>query len=108
MFNNHIYDKKFTEPFEDGGLPMHVDLPRLREGLNGGAFWSVYTPCPANGTDFSDENYAASQFLTSACLPACLGRPGLRLTSEQVSNLPISRSISCCVSRPPTLRISRA
>ena len=41
---------------------MHVDLPRLREGQNGGAFWSVYVPCPANGTDFSDENYAESQF----------------------------------------------
>ena len=40
---------------------MHVDLPRLREGLNGGAFWSVYVPCPANGTDFSDENYAESK-----------------------------------------------
>ncbi|KAL7625438.1 hypothetical protein AAE478_004658 [Parahypoxylon ruwenzoriense] len=39
---------------------MHVDLPRLRAGLNGGAFWSVYTPCPANSSDFSDENYAPS------------------------------------------------
>lgn len=62
MYNNHIYGENFAEPFENGGLPMHVDLPRLREGLNGGAFWSVYTPCPANGTDWSDENYAASSF----------------------------------------------
>ncbi|KAL2879446.1 hypothetical protein SGCOL_005311 [Colletotrichum sp. CLE4] len=60
FFNNHIYEKNFTEPFENGGLVGHVDLPRLRKGQNGGAFWSVYTPCPANGSDFSDENYAES------------------------------------------------
>ncbi|KAI0024372.1 putative dipeptidase [Xylariomycetidae sp. FL0641] len=64
MYDNHIYRKNFTDPFEHGGMPMHVDLPRLREGLNGGAFWSVFTPCPANGTDYSDENYAASVQLT--------------------------------------------
>ncbi|KAI0885251.1 putative dipeptidase [Annulohypoxylon maeteangense] len=64
MYNNHIYDEKFTKPFEEGGFPMHVDLPRLREGQNGGAFWSVYTPCPTNGSDWSDENYASSVQLT--------------------------------------------
>ncbi|KAI1096873.1 putative dipeptidase [Rostrohypoxylon terebratum] len=64
MYNNHIYNETFTKPFEGGGLPMHVDLPRLREGQNGGAFWSVFTPCPANGSDWSDENYAASVQLT--------------------------------------------
>ncbi|KAJ2989279.1 hypothetical protein NUW58_g3552 [Xylaria curta] len=60
MYNNHIYDRKFTKPFTKGGMPAHVDIPRLREGQNGGAFWSVFTPCPANGSDYSDENYAAS------------------------------------------------
>jgi len=60
LYNNQIYTKNFTESFEKGGLAGHVDLPRLRHGLNGGAFWSVFTPCPNNGTDFSDENYAAS------------------------------------------------
>lgn len=74
MYNNHIYQENFTEPFENGGLPMHVDLPRLREGLNGGAFWSVYTPCPANGTDWSDENYApSSSFSCPALLASVLG-----------------------------------
>ncbi|KAI0012845.1 putative dipeptidase [Xylariaceae sp. FL0662B] len=63
-YDNHIYQENFTKPFEEGGLPMHVDLPRLREGQNGGAFWSVYTPCPENGSDYSDENYAASVQLT--------------------------------------------
>ncbi|KAI1131969.1 dipeptidase [Nemania abortiva] len=64
LYNNHIYDEKFTEPFTKGGMPAHVDLPRLKEGQSGGAFWSVFTPCPANGSDFSDENYAASVQLT--------------------------------------------
>ncbi|KAM0335724.1 hypothetical protein ACHAQA_000774 [Verticillium albo-atrum] len=64
LYNNHIYDKNFTEPFENGGMYAHVDLPRLKEGLNGGAFWSVFTPCPADGSDFSDENYAASVQMT--------------------------------------------
>ncbi|KAI0397266.1 dipeptidase [Xylariaceae sp. FL0594] len=64
MFGNHIYNENFTKPFTEGGLPSHTDLPRLRAGRNGGAFWSVYTPCPANGTDWSTENYAASVQLT--------------------------------------------
>ncbi|KAK3949708.1 membrane dipeptidase-domain-containing protein [Pseudoneurospora amorphoporcata] len=56
-FNNHINGKNFTTGWEDGTLPGHVDLARLKDGMNGGAFWSLYWPCPANGTDFSDENY---------------------------------------------------
>ncbi|ORY72017.1 renal dipeptidase family [Pseudomassariella vexata] len=64
LHNNHIYTENFTVPFEEGGMPMHVDLPRLRAGQNGGAFWSVFTPCPKNGLDFSDENYASSVQLT--------------------------------------------
>ena len=71
-YNNHIYNATFADPFVQGGLPMHVDLPRLREGMQGGAFWSVFTPCPANGSDFSDENYAASR---------CSCSPWLSLTS---------------------------
>ncbi|KAK3945116.1 membrane dipeptidase-domain-containing protein [Diplogelasinospora grovesii] len=58
LHKNHIYDETFTKPFEEGGMMMHVDLPRLRSGMNGGAFWSVFWPCPANGTDYSDENYS--------------------------------------------------
>lgn len=42
-------------------MPAHVDLGRLAEGQNGGAFWSAFTPCPKNGTDFSDANYVDGQ-----------------------------------------------
>lgn len=60
-YNNHIYNSNFTTPFEEGGLDGEVDIPRLREGLNGGFFWSAFVPCPEKGNDFSDENYAPSE-----------------------------------------------
>jgi len=65
LFGNHIYDSKFKDMFENGGMPYHVDLPRLDKGKVGGAFWSAFMPCPKNGSDFSDENYAGSTFSTS-------------------------------------------
>jgi membrane dipeptidase len=61
MYGNQIYSN-FTEAFRNTGLPGHVDLPRLRAGQNGGAFWSVYAPCPENGSDWSDETYKDSMF----------------------------------------------
>lgn len=61
FYGNRIYEENFTQPFVEGGLPGHVDLHRLRQGQSGGAFWSLFAPCPANGSDFSDENYASSK-----------------------------------------------
>ncbi|KAF2876421.1 membrane dipeptidase-domain-containing protein [Massariosphaeria phaeospora] len=64
-YQNHIYDSEFKDKFENGGFPQHVDLPRLDQGKQGGAFWSAFMPCPAgNGTDFSDENYSQIVRLT--------------------------------------------
>ena len=58
LYNNNIYDANFTQAFNKGGMRFHVDLPRLKAGKVGGAFWSAFVGCPANGTDFSDLNYA--------------------------------------------------
>lgn len=58
MYNNHINNVTFKAPFETGGTPGHVDLVRLRDGMNGGAFWSLFWMCPDSMTDFSDEIYA--------------------------------------------------
>ncbi|USW57735.1 Putative peptidase M19, metal-dependent hydrolase [Septoria linicola] len=58
IYGNKIYSKNFTEPFEDGGLAGHFDVPRLQAGQVGGSFWSAFIPCPADGFDFSDANYA--------------------------------------------------
>ena len=63
IHNNHIYDEDFKKPFEEGGMYGHVDLPRLKKGKNGGAFWSAFAPCPSNGSDFSDENYSVGKSL---------------------------------------------
>ncbi|CAI6341990.1 unnamed protein product [Periconia digitata] len=59
FYKNRIYGDDFTQKFENGGFMSHVDLPRLDQGLQGGAFWSAFMPCPitSNGTDFSDAQY---------------------------------------------------
>ncbi|KAF9231912.1 membrane dipeptidase-domain-containing protein [Melanogaster broomeanus] len=44
----------------DGKMPMHVDIPRLREGKVGGFFWSVYVSCAdssAEGKDFLNATW---------------------------------------------------
>ncbi|HHO50391.1 MAG TPA: membrane dipeptidase [Deltaproteobacteria bacterium] len=42
-------------PFAEGTAaldpPMHTDLPRLREGLSGGVFWSVWVPTSLEGPE---------------------------------------------------------
>ena len=58
IYGNEIYNENFTEPFENGGMVAHFDIPRAEKGQIGGAFWSTFVPCPADGFDFSDENYA--------------------------------------------------
>jgi membrane dipeptidase len=80
-FNSHIYGDNFTRPFVDGTLPYHVDLARLRQGQVGGAFWSVFWPCPFKGNDYSDENYAPSQ-----------SAPFTRGHNPQANSLPVVQS----------------
>ncbi|KAK3308722.1 renal dipeptidase family [Chaetomium strumarium] len=86
-YNNHIYDETFSKPFAEGGMPAHVDLPRLKAGMNGGAFWSVFWPCPENGTDYSDENY----------------RSIVQDTFQQIDLLSRLRAAYPSVFSPPTL-----
>jgi membrane dipeptidase len=69
-YKNHIYDNEFQYKFENGGLPQHVDIPRLEQGMQGGAFWSAFWPCPpGNATDFSDERYSDSKQRSRADIP---------------------------------------
>ena len=58
LWGDHIYNDNFTKPFEKGDMPAQFDLPRADAGRLGGAFWSAFMPCPADGFDFSDEIYA--------------------------------------------------
>lgn len=60
-YKNKLHTKTFREHFENGKMKMNVDLPRLREGKVGGAFWSAFVPCPKNASyDFRDSTYAES------------------------------------------------
>lgn len=87
-YNNHINNDSFRGPFETGKTPEHVDLRRLRDGMNGGAFWSVYWGCPNNMTDFSDAIYAPSK-----PLPATLPNYQLYLYMRgQLCRRPYNRS----------------
>jgi membrane dipeptidase len=45
-YANHINNATFRRLFSHGGLAGHVDLPRLKAGMSGGAFWSAFWPCP--------------------------------------------------------------
>ena len=58
--HGHIYEENFTKPFEQGGFNGNFDLARADAGQLGGSFWSAFVPCPKNGSDFSNENYAES------------------------------------------------
>lgn len=58
-YKNKLHTKAFHERFEHGKMEANVDLPRLREGQVGGAFWSAFVPCPKGASyDFRDSTYA--------------------------------------------------
>ncbi|UNI19150.1 Membrane dipeptidase [Purpureocillium takamizusanense] len=46
FYGNRIDNAEFLESFRNGTTPGQVDLYRLRKGQAGGAFWSVFAPCP--------------------------------------------------------------
>lgn len=62
LYKNHIYDTSFEKEWEKGGLTGHVDVPRIRRGKYGGAFWSAFMPCQSDVNDFSDEAYYPSTY----------------------------------------------
>ncbi|EXJ78991.1 membrane dipeptidase [Capronia epimyces CBS 606.96] len=60
-YKNKIHSKEFKDKFENGGLELNVDLPRLRRGQAGGALWSAFVACPDDASDnFSDETYSTA------------------------------------------------
>ncbi|KAG6038184.1 hypothetical protein E4U41_004469 [Claviceps citrina] len=60
VYHNHVDNDEWRQTFENGTMPGEVDLFRLKKGQSGGAFWSVFAPCPAKGDAFSDVNLAPS------------------------------------------------
>lgn len=63
-YDNHINSGNFSRDLIEGGMPGQFDIPRAKAGQMGGAFWSAWVPCPADGFDFSDKNYAESVRIT--------------------------------------------
>ncbi|RMZ91069.1 hypothetical protein DV736_g1701, partial [Chaetothyriales sp. CBS 134916] len=60
-YKNKIHTDEFRSKFEDGGMLLNVDLPRLDSGLVGGVLWSAFVGCPQNASaDFSEEQYASA------------------------------------------------
>lgn len=51
QFKNQINGDDFA--FDKEGFMGHLDIPRMQKGHLGGAFWSVYTSCPADWNDTS-------------------------------------------------------
>jgi len=49
-------------------IPGHVDIPKMKEGRLGGAFFTVWTPCPETldqdpGKDFMGRTDVSRRFL---------------------------------------------
>ena len=59
LYGNRIDNAGFLESFRNGTSPGQVDLHRLRQGQAGGAFWSVFAPCPEDA--LSEEQLAPSK-----------------------------------------------
>ena len=64
-YRNKIYGKNFASAFESGGMVSQVDLPRLKAGHVGGSFWSAYTPCLADGTNFDNDAIHSRSVMTT-------------------------------------------
>ena len=55
QLHNEIYDHDFASE----RIGSHSDFQRMKDGMMGGQFWSVYVPCPedlVSGVDLSDPN----------------------------------------------------
>lgn len=68
----------------------HVDLPRLKTGKMGGAFWAAFVPCPLNGMDFSDDNYRSCRFFQFVYHAAILSAVAISYNYISFSNSVIS------------------
>ena len=46
---NHLAEMDFASDLSAGPRPTHTDLPRMKKGMIGGQFWSVFTPVSTAG-----------------------------------------------------------
>lgn len=60
---NRIYDERFDF---NNRLLGHTDLQRLRQGMVGGQFWSVYVDCDEQQKHFEDPSVSGNSFAKSS------------------------------------------
>ena len=59
--NNQLEKMDFSTDLSQAEKPTHTDLPRLRKGLVGGQFWSVYIPITEYGGSAGDASRVLGQ-----------------------------------------------
>lgn len=109
-FRNHIYSPNFNSLFAEGGMPDHLDIPRMKRGKQGGFFWSCWVDCPASKMDFSNENYAPSE-LSSQEIQDSRAHDACTAVIEAMSQLDVIRRLQAAhsdVFSPATLDSSSA
>jgi hypothetical protein len=59
LLRQQLHGKIRGNNFENETLTSHTDFQRMKDGMMGGQFWSVYVPCPEDlvpGVDLNDPN----------------------------------------------------
>ena len=59
VLRQQLHGKLYDHDFEVERLGSHTDFQKMREGMMGGHFWSVFVPCPEDlipGVDLHDPN----------------------------------------------------
>ena len=59
LLRQQLKSKIYGHNFEEETLHSHTDFQRMKDGMMGGQFWSVYVPCPEDlvpGVDLNDPN----------------------------------------------------
>lgn len=59
LLRQQLHGQINSHDFEAGRLGSHTDFQKMREGMMGGQFWSVYVSCPEDlvpGVDLKDPN----------------------------------------------------
>jgi membrane dipeptidase len=81
LLRQQLHGKIYDHNFENETLTSHTDFRRMKDGMMGGQFWSVYVPCPEDlvpGVDLNDPNKRVPDINEpSVCIPdiiLCCGR----------------------------------